>query len=80
MKQNRCNNRAALGVDDTARADQLAKGIVGKCLTYRRPNSKKAFKHSALRFLRWERKQPKPKPKFFNTGGRARTEKCAERQ
>jgi transposase-like protein len=26
--------------DDTARADQLAKGIVGKRLTYRRPNSK----------------------------------------
>ena len=34
----RHNNRIALGVDDTARADQLAKGIVGKRLTYRRPN------------------------------------------
>src|SRR5712675_755408 len=36
----RHNNRIALGVDDTARADQLAKGIVGKRLTYRRPNQK----------------------------------------
>ena len=36
----RHNNRVALGVDDTARADQLAKGIVGKRLTYRRPDSK----------------------------------------
>jgi transposase-like protein len=36
----RHNNRVALGVDDTARADQLAKGIVGKRLTYRRPNQK----------------------------------------
>jgi transposase-like protein len=33
----RYNNRIALGVDDTARADELAKGIVGKRLTYRRP-------------------------------------------
>jgi transposase-like protein len=36
----RHNNRVALGVTDTERADQLAKGIVGKRLTYRRPNSK----------------------------------------
>jgi transposase-like protein len=36
----RHNNRIALGIDDAARADQLAKGIVGKRLTYRRPNSK----------------------------------------
>jgi transposase-like protein len=36
----RHNNRIALGVDDTARADQLAKGIVGKRLTYRRPDQK----------------------------------------
>jgi transposase-like protein len=36
----RYNNRIALGVDDTARADELAKGIVGKRLTYRRPNPK----------------------------------------
>jgi transposase-like protein len=36
----RYNNRIALGVDDTARADELAKGIVGKRLTYRRPNLK----------------------------------------
>ncbi|MEA2874876.1 MAG: hypothetical protein QOF14_72 [Hyphomicrobiales bacterium] len=34
----RYNNRAALGVDDGERAEQLAKGIVGKRLTYRRPN------------------------------------------
>jgi len=36
----RYNNRIALGVDDKDRADQLAKGIVGKRLTYRRPNQK----------------------------------------
>jgi transposase-like protein len=36
----RYNNRIALGVDDKDRADQLAKGIVGKRLTYRRPNPK----------------------------------------
>jgi transposase-like protein len=36
----RHNNRVALGVGDTERADRLAKGIVGKRLTYRRPNSK----------------------------------------
>jgi transposase-like protein len=34
----RHNNRIALGVNDTERADQLAKGISGKRLTYRRPN------------------------------------------
>ncbi len=36
----RHNNRIALGVNDTDRADQLAKGIVGKRLTYRRPDRK----------------------------------------
>ena len=36
----RHNNRIALGVDDTERAHELAKGIVGKRLTYRRPNRK----------------------------------------
>jgi transposase-like protein len=36
----RHNNRTALGVTDTERAHELAKGIVGKRLTYRRPNSK----------------------------------------
>jgi len=36
----RHNNRAALGVNDGERAEQLAKGIVGKRLTYRRPNGK----------------------------------------
>ena len=36
----RHNNRVALGVNDIERADQLAKGIVGKRLTYRRPNGK----------------------------------------
>ncbi|ABA03349.1 ISSpo8, transposase [Nitrobacter winogradskyi Nb-255] len=36
----RYNNRIALGVNDTDRANELAKGIVGKRLTYRRPNSK----------------------------------------
>jgi ISXO2 transposase-like protein len=36
----RYNNRIALGVDDTNRAVQLAKGIVGKRLTYKRPNQK----------------------------------------
>ena len=36
----RYNNRIAVGVDDSDRADELAKGIVGKRLTYRRPNPK----------------------------------------
>jgi hypothetical protein len=36
----RYNNRVALGVGDTSRANELAKGIVGKRLTYRRPNPK----------------------------------------
>jgi transposase-like protein len=36
----RHNNRTALGVNDTERATELAKGIVGKRLTYRRPNRK----------------------------------------
>src|ERR1044072_8617023 len=36
----RYNNRAALGVNDGERAAELAKGIVGKRLTYRRPHSK----------------------------------------
>ena len=36
----RHNNRVALGVDDTERANELAKGIVGKRLTYRRPDRK----------------------------------------
>lgn len=35
----RYNNRVALGVSDSDRAAELAKGIVGKRLTYRRPNS-----------------------------------------
>jgi transposase-like protein len=34
------NNRTALGVDDKDRATELAKGIVGNRLTYRRPNRK----------------------------------------
>lgn len=34
----RYNNRAALGVDDATRAENLAAGIVGKRLTYRRPH------------------------------------------
>jgi transposase-like protein len=36
----RYNHRIALGVNDTERANELAKNIVGKRLTYRRPNSK----------------------------------------
>ena len=36
----RYNNRVALGIEDTERADKLAEGIVGKRLTYRRPNQK----------------------------------------
>jgi transposase-like protein len=36
----RHNNRTALGVNDGERATELAKGIVGKRLTYRRPNSR----------------------------------------
>jgi hypothetical protein len=38
----RYSNRIALGVDDYSRAEIAAKGIVGKRLTYRRPNGKKA--------------------------------------
>lgn len=34
----RYNERSKLGVDDEARAAKLAEGIVGKRLTYRRPN------------------------------------------
>lgn len=34
----RHNNRTALGVNDTMRAETLAAGIVGKRLTYRRPH------------------------------------------
>jgi transposase-like protein len=34
----RHNNRIALGVNDTMRAENLAEGIVGKRLTYRRAN------------------------------------------
>lgn len=40
MPRLRHNNRIALGVDDSNRAEQLAKGIVGKRLTYRRPNQR----------------------------------------
>jgi transposase-like protein len=36
----RYSNRAALGIDDAMRAEIAAKGIVGKRLTYRRPNQK----------------------------------------
>jgi transposase-like protein len=34
----RYSNRVALGVNDMERAEKLARGIVGKRLTYRRPN------------------------------------------
>jgi len=34
----RYNNRMSLGVNDTMRAENLAEGIVGKRLTYRRPH------------------------------------------
>lgn len=34
----RYSNRVALGVNDMDRAEKLARGIVGKRLTYRRPN------------------------------------------
>jgi hypothetical protein len=44
-------------------ASELAKGIVGKRLTYRRPNPKD-IPVKAKRFLRWKGKQPRPKPKF----------------
>jgi transposase-like protein len=36
----RYNERSKLGVDDSERAARLARGIVGKRLTYRRPNGK----------------------------------------
>lgn len=38
----RYNERSKLGIDDAARAAKLAKGIVGKRLTYRRPDSEEA--------------------------------------
>jgi len=38
----RYNERSALGVDDKERAARLLKGIVGKRLTYRRPDEKHA--------------------------------------
>src|SRR5450432_1920133 len=34
----RYSNRSALGIEDRERADILAKGVVGKRLTYRRPH------------------------------------------
>jgi hypothetical protein len=34
----RHNNRIALGINDTMRAENLVEGIVGKRLTYRRPD------------------------------------------
>jgi hypothetical protein len=34
----RYSNRVTLGFDDMQRAEKMAKGIVGKRLTYRRPN------------------------------------------
>ena len=35
----RYSNRVALGVDDLERASRALSGVVGKRLTYRRPNS-----------------------------------------
>jgi hypothetical protein len=59
----RRNNRTALGVNDGERATELGKGIYGKRLTYRRPNSK-TVRHKRLRFLRWRAKRfPRPKRK-----------------
>lgn len=37
----RWNNRSSLGIEDTERAAELLKGIVGKRLTYRRPDEAK---------------------------------------
>jgi hypothetical protein len=34
----RYNNRVKLGVDDLARAEAALLGVIGKRLTYRRPN------------------------------------------
>jgi hypothetical protein len=59
----RHNNRSALGVSDYMRAELLAKGIVGKRLTYRRPHLQDIH-FEAARFVRWRKKQPKRKPKF----------------
>jgi hypothetical protein len=53
----RHTNRTALGVNDADRATELAKGIVGKRLTCRRPNQK-TFRFKARRFLRWKRRRP----------------------
>ena len=38
----RYNARSGLGVNDVARAERALKGIVGKRLTYRRPDEKGA--------------------------------------
>ena len=51
----RYNNRIALGVDDIDRANELAKGIVGKRLTYRRTN-RNGSSIRRERFLRWRSK------------------------
>ena len=56
----RHNNRIALGVDDMDRANELAKGIVGKRLIYRRPNRKQTpfrIKRLAQHFMRWRFKR-----------------------
>jgi transposase-like protein len=41
----RYSNRAALGVDDTARATAALQGVVGKRLTYRRPDGRLTGSH-----------------------------------
>ena len=59
----RYNHRVKLGFNDGDRAALAVKGAAGKRLTYRgltKPN----YKFKALRFLRWRKKLPKPKPKF----------------
>ena len=51
------NNRSALGIEDTERANNALKGIGGKRLTYRPLTKPKTLKQKARRFVRWRRRQ-----------------------
>ncbi len=45
----RYNHRIALGIDDAERANKVLTGIVGKWLTYRRPDTQKIEPHQWVR-------------------------------
>jgi hypothetical protein len=52
----RYNNRSALGVTDTERTEELARGTEGKRLTYR-PTKPKSPSQKAKAFIRWRKEQ-----------------------